>query len=216
MNRPETEFSNRLRAALTQIVAERGATQATISSSRSESAGVHKKFGIARVGLGFIAVGALALALMLIISAGDGGSSQAYAVETNPSGMVSVEIRSLDDAKGLEEALDAAGIPSSVTYLTAGMTCKEPRYKQVPWPEDARALTQAKAEPQSSPVEEPNRNESSFRVTGPLIYSISRNAVGPDQTLIITASEGPNGFFGRSDVVIAEGAVAPCEPVPMP
>jgi len=44
--------------------------------------------------------------------------------------------------------------------------------------------------------------------------SISSDAVAPGQTLVITASASAEGLFGAgTDVEIAEGAVAPCEPV---
>jgi hypothetical protein len=135
---------------------------------------------------------------VLALSAG-GGAAAAFAVEPQPEGLVSVEIRSLEDAKGLEEALDEAGIPASVNYLATGLACKEPRFRSVPWPGGDRAL-----------VSGPGSGE------GPFVFSISPDAVGPGQTLVITASPSPEVLLGVSQVEIAEGAVAPCEPVPAP
>ena len=203
--RPETEFSQRLLTALTQVVVERGGPEPTGPPTPDTRAKILSRLRGARLGLSVSAVGTLTVVMILIVNAGGGGTSPAFAVEPNPEGMISVEIRSLDDAKGLEEALDAAGVPSAVNYLAAEMTCKEPRFRQVPWPGDARALTQAKAEPESPQL----------AVSGPLIFSINRDAVGPGQTLVITASAGPEGFFGHNEAEIAEGTVAPCEPVPV-
>jgi hypothetical protein len=136
-----------------------------------------------------------------------------------PEGAISVEIRSLEDAKGLEATLAEAGIPASVDYMAAGTACKEPRFKSVPWPEGTRVIVGAKVTgtgPEGGPP---------FVVSAPLRFSVSRGAVGPDQTLVITASAGAQvpegfapeaeGFFGPgSQVKLAEGSVAPCEPIP--
>ena len=56
----------------------------------------------------------------LMVNAGGGDTPAAFAVEAQPEGMVSFEIRSLEDPKGLEKALASVGIPASVTYLAAG------------------------------------------------------------------------------------------------
>ncbi|MFL6060786.1 MAG: hypothetical protein ACJ72E_06120 [Marmoricola sp.] len=58
------------------------------------------------------AVGAVALSLGI----GPGGPSSAFAVASRPDGGVNVTIRQLSDAAGLEHALAARGIRSTVTY----------------------------------------------------------------------------------------------------
>jgi hypothetical protein len=209
---PETEFERRLGAELTAIVAGRGAEQAEARATTPRP--LWRRTG-PRIGLAGAAVAGVAV-VALIVSAGGGDTPAAYAVEAQPEGMVSVEIRNLEDAKGLEQALEEVGIPASVNYLAAGMTCKEPRFRSVPWPERARAMTQAKINPGSEHVEVPNGGGPPFAVSGPLIYSISRDAVGPNQTLVFTASASASGLFEHNRVEIAEGTVAPCEPVPAP
>jgi hypothetical protein len=62
----------------------------------------------------------------------DGGGSAlhaAFAVEQNPDGTVTVEIRSIEDAAGLERQLEDTGIPASVHYLPPGKLCNVRRYQ---------------------------------------------------------------------------------------
>jgi len=193
----ETEFSRRLRAELTAIVAERATagvvwTPAPIGVSDP----TWRRRG-SRLGLVAVAAAAVA-ALVLIFSAGGSDTSSAFAVETQGEGTVSVEILSFEDASGLEAALGEAGIPASVTYLASGMACKEPRFQAAPWPAGTRSIVTAQGNGE-----------------GPIGFSVSREAVAPGQTLVITASSKPEAIYSVH-VDLAEGAVAPCEPVQTP
>ena len=76
-----------------------------------------------------LALGAATALAALIVSAGGDSSSQAFAVEPREGGGVTIEIYTLEDASGLEEALKEAGIRSQVTWLPAGKVCREPHYK---------------------------------------------------------------------------------------
>jgi hypothetical protein len=198
----ETEFARRLRAELTTIVANRGAAQAAQTNTSASATRSVWRLGDPRIALASVAVIVLAAAA-LIVSASGGDTSAAFAVEAEAEGEVSVEIHSLEDAKGLEEALGEAGVPASVSYLANGMTCKQPRFQPAPWPDGARAISMARV-----------TGDGPFAFSGPLRFSISGDAVGPNQTLIITASASADGLFSvDTKVEIAEGAVAPCEPV---
>jgi hypothetical protein len=75
------------------------------------------------------AVALTAVAAALIVGASGGNTPSAYAVETQPGGGVKIEIFSLGEPEGVEQALEEAGIASQVTYLEAGMTCREPHYQ---------------------------------------------------------------------------------------
>jgi len=70
-----------------------------------------------------------AVAVALIASAGRDDSSRAFAVVPQPGGGVTIRIYSLEDAAGLEAALEEAGIRAQVTWLPAGKICREPHYK---------------------------------------------------------------------------------------
>ncbi len=199
----ETEFARRLRAELTAIVAERGEGRGAETATSATPCRSAWRSG-PRLGLGAAAVSALA-ALALIVSAGGSDTPAAFAVEGQPEGAVAVEIRSLEDSKGLEEALDQAGIPASVTYVASGTTCREPRFQPAPWPDGARAISMATV----------SENGRAFVFSGPLRFWISSDAVGPGQTLVITASANAGGFFNAdTQVAVAEGNVAPCESIP--
>ncbi len=200
---PETEFARRLRAELTSIVAERRAAQAAHVATSATTTRSVSRWRDPRLVL--VSAGVTALAVVaLIVSASGSDTPSAFAVEAQPEGEVTVEIRSLEDAKGLEQALDEAGVPASVNYLATGMTCKQPRFQPAPWPAGARAIKMAKI-----------TGNGPFTFSGPLRFSISNDAVGAGQTLVVTASASAEGLFGAgTDVEIAEGAVAPCDPVP--
>jgi hypothetical protein len=196
--KPETEFSRRLRAELTAIVAERGAAQvgraipgdpATVPVWRRRGT----SFGLV---LGAAAVLAIA-GVMLIVGAGSSDTPAAFAVEVKPEGLVSVEINSLEDAKGLENALEEAGIPASISYLGSGMVCKEPRFQSVPWPEGARTF-----------ITGPGNGG------GPIHFLVGSETVGPGQTLVFTASPGSEATVDHIEAKLADGPVAACEPVP--
>jgi hypothetical protein len=189
---PDDSFEERLLTRLKAEVTKRGTSEeasaggAAVTQARSRRP--------PHLALGAIAV--IASLTALALSAGGNNTPAAFAVEAQPEGEVRVEIRSLEDAKGLEEALDEAEIPASVNYLATGMACKEPRFRLAPWPDGDRAI-----------VTGPGSG------TGPFVFSVGSGTVGPGQTLVITAS---GSLDAGAEVELAEGAVAPCEPVPAP
>lgn len=192
---PGSDFEERLLAHLRAEVAERAASQRAAVGGYTVTSPWRRR--TPRLALAAATASAAAAAVLALSAGGD--AAAAFAVEAQPEGMVSVEIRSLEDAKGLEEALDEAGIHASVNYLATGMACKEPRFQSVPWPNGDRALLSG-----------PGNGE------GPFTFWINREAVGPGQTLVITASPSREVLLGVRQVEIAEGTVAPCEPVPAP
>lgn len=219
----ESEFERRLRAELKAIVTERGAVE---PMRPADDKPVWRRRG-PRFGLAASAIGAVA-AVVLIVNASGDSTPPAFAVEAQPEGMVSVEIRSPEDATGLETALDEAGISASVTYLAAGTTCREPRFRPMPWPEGARAIVVGP--PEGAPRELSNATvvggpegartviQEPTRGGGAVTFWISSAAVGPGQTLVITASVSAGGIFGAGTpprVELAEGTVSPCEVVPV-
>jgi len=149
-----------------------------------------------RLVFGGAAVAAVA-AGVLAVSSGTGDTSSAFAVEPQGDGMVRVEISSLSDAQGLEKALAEAGVKADVNYLAAGMACREPRF------------TPSGDGPQRS------RMSGSVRQTETgVVFTITRSGIGPGDTLLVTASPGPEGYGDMVGVQIAQGAVSACDPVP--
>lgn len=196
----ETNFERRLRADLESVVAERGAEQAARACVKELPAKPAWRRRGLRLGLAGVAVGGVA-AVALIVSAGTGDTPAAFAVEAQPEGKISVEVSSLEDSAGLEGALEQAGVPASVTYLARGMACREPRFQAASSAEGERGAL----------ISGPISGE------GPLNFTIGRDEVGPGQTLVVTAWPGSGVMLlGGAEVKVAEGTVAPCEPVPAP
>ncbi|HWB68868.1 MAG TPA: hypothetical protein VG518_02725 [Solirubrobacterales bacterium] len=195
---PETEFARLLRAELKAIVAERAAMQPAPFVPSYPSAEPTWQRRATRLSLALVAVLAVAAAV-LIAGVGGDGTPAAFAVESQPQGKVTVEIRSLEDPSGLEDALGEVGITASVSYLPVGKVCREPRFQPAPGAQNNHALITA-------PVDG----------NGPLTFSIDRDVTGPGQTLVITAWPRPGVLLGGGELEMAEGPVAPCVPVPAP
>jgi hypothetical protein len=60
---------------------------------------------------------------VLPTSGGWQAQSRAFAVSEDANGIVTVEIRSIEDASGLERQLEALGIPAAVYDLPSGKLC---------------------------------------------------------------------------------------------
>jgi hypothetical protein len=189
-------FEERLLGQLRVVVRERSEMPAFQAPTRAAGGG--RSWGLGpRLALGGAGVAAVAAAV-LVIGSGTDDTPAAFAVEPQGEGNVRVEISSLSDAKGLERALDNAGINSNVEYLEAGETCKEPRFKRVvPGP--------------GKPVEV---NIAMNVGSGATTFTINRDAVGPGQTLVVVASPAADGRPGPVGVQIAGGAVGACVPIP--
>lgn len=164
------------------------------------------------------AVALTVLAASLIVSAGGSNTSSAYAVETPPGGGLKIKIFSLGEPEGVEEALEEAGIASQVTYLEAGMTCREPHYR----PSMATLRTLQEGQPQPQPW----AGFDYESVDGPLTiavgdyrqrremdeemhetvrrgdpsggewpsFVVDPTGLRPDQTLIVSSSPTPDGY----------------------
>jgi hypothetical protein len=187
---PSTDFEERLLDQLRAVVAERG-----IAAAAEPAIATRARRPALRLALAGAGVAVVAGAALIAVAGGD-GTSAAYAVEPQAGGQVRVEIRSLEDAHGLEGALAESGIQADVNYLPAGMACREPRF--TPAKAGASKTTQGIFQSPS----------------GNVVFTIDRDAVGAGQTLVLTASPGPGGEGDAVQTAVAEGGVAPCVQVP--
>jgi hypothetical protein len=126
--KPLPNFEQRLLARLKAVVAERGAASAAAEAAEAQAAMPSWRRRAPRLVLG-AGVALAAIAIALIVSAGGGNPSKAFAVEPQQGGGVKIKIYSLEDASGLEQALQDAGIKAQVTWLPAGKVCRELHYK---------------------------------------------------------------------------------------
>jgi hypothetical protein len=200
----EVNFEERLLAELRTVVEEQGATATFEGVERNSVHDRGKLHGGAgrrlapRLVFGGAAVAAMA-AGVLAVSSGTGDTSSAFAVESQGEGEVRVEISSLSDAAGLEKALGEAGIKADVSYLAAGMACREPRFT-----------------PSGGKPERGKMSGSVRQTDSGVVFTITRSGIGPGDTLLVTASPGPEGMGDMVGVQIAEGTVSACDPVPAP
>jgi hypothetical protein len=184
-----TQFEDRLLAELRQVVAARVA---------SELVEVTRPRRVPRLLLGGAVTAALSGTLFLVAAGGD-RVPPAFAVDRQPDGSVAVTINRLSDADALERQLRAAGIAAVVNYTPLGKACREPRGRL--------------AEP-------PRRGPSGASVSGSSAtghstrFTITRNMVGPGQTLVIMTSGGSQAASVGMQVI--QGPVSPCQLVDAP
>jgi hypothetical protein len=226
-NRDEgTDFEQRLLDELKNIVAQRSAEEAASTDAGLQTPAWRRPPRLA-AGAG----AALAIAAgVLVIGSGSGNTSQAFAVEAQEGGGVTIAVYSPEDAAGLEGALAEAGIHSQVTWLPAGMTCREPRFKQsqvkTPMGGTIGGLSGGGPAPAmtigvitAQRLELAELAEAQRRGSGPNI-ALDPASFRPDQTVVISGAPGP--YYGDPEggyefrFAIAEGPVESCEPIPVP
>ncbi|HTU15247.1 MAG TPA: hypothetical protein VMF31_08615 [Solirubrobacterales bacterium] len=103
-------FEERLLTELRQVVAERPEPARDPAPARSHGTRRPARFAMAGGGL------AAAVAAVAIFAGSGDNTPSAYAVAKNPDGAVTVSIKSLKDADGLEASLRDAGVPAEVNY----------------------------------------------------------------------------------------------------
>jgi hypothetical protein len=182
-----THYEDRLLAELRALVEQNAATA-------PPPRGVRRRRP--RLVVAGVAGGACAATALIAFAGGDDGST-AYAVDRRDDGSVTVEIKALADAAGLERELRAAGVPAEVDYLPLGQMCREGRFK---------------------PAAPGGRSSGGMaeRADGSVSFTISAGQLQRGQTLVITSSGGRAQGVTSVAMAVAQGAVAPCEPVKAP
>jgi hypothetical protein len=149
---------------------------------------------------------------------------------------VAIEIYSPEDATGLEGALAEAGVPSQVTWLPAGMACREPRFTKSTVKSPVGGSTNGFAGGgrgkamtigliSSQEWHEHRQQYLSGKISDAEYLAGANLLLDPasfrsDQTLVISGSRGPfagdpEGGF-EMQMGIAQGPIAPCEPIDPP
>ncbi|HET9198855.1 MAG TPA: hypothetical protein VFN92_11455 [Solirubrobacterales bacterium] len=230
----DSRFEERLLAELKTVVAQRAAEVELSAQARTPAPGLRRA---PRLAFGAAAVCAAAAAV-LAFNSGNDNTSKAFAVEQQDGGGVTISVYSAEDAPGLEGALAAAGIRSQVTWLPAGMTCREPRFTpsstktsgggaiggRMTLAGPGQAMTIGVMSPEQ--WDELWSKHASGEITDDDYYASTGNvsldpaALDSDQTVVIHGSRGPyqgdpEGGF-EAQLAIAEGPVEPCDPVKVP
>ncbi len=219
MSKPKPDLSPLLPDDAT-LKARRGAlVDAVGSGGRGPQRAPGRRRRTARLALG-AAMAMAVIAAVLIFRAGGDPTPAAFAVEPQEGGGVTIRVYSLEDASGLEDALEDAGIRAQVSWLPLGKTCDETRFT----PSIAKlpgggslggftiggpgTLTISVGSTRSSrgrPAANVNLDPAAFR---------------PDQSVVLFGSPKPfggdpeGGFEAHFQVV--EGPVEPCRPVSAP
>jgi hypothetical protein len=228
-----SNFEEKLLDELKTVVVQQGAELEVPTGSAPRSPGWRRA---PRLAVGAVAVLAAAAAV-LVFNSGSRNTSKAFAVEPQDGGGVTIKIYSPEDAAGLEGALGEAGIRSQVTWLPAGMTCREPHFtpSTVESPAGGTFGGMTGAGPgeamtigvmSSQQLHERWREHARGEISDDEYYestpSISLDSASfrPDQSVVISGSRGPydGNPEGGSEAkfAIAEGPVEPCEPVTAP
>lgn len=166
------------------------------------------------------AIALAAIAIALIFSAGGDNPSAAFAVEPQEGGGVTIKVYSLEDADGLEQALEDAGIRAQVTWLPPGEFCREPHFTP------SRARLPGGGALGGGTISGPGALTISVGSTRSARHRLLANvnldpaAFRPDQSVVLSGSPKPfggdpeGGFEARFDV--AEGPVEPCKRISAP
>lgn len=195
----ETQFEDRLLAELRKVVTARAAHNAAHAALDAAEGAPARRPGRRqpRLLLAGAAVAATA-ATAFILAAGGDHVTPAFAIERQPGGSVTVTINRLSDASGLEQKLRAAGVAAVVDYTPLGKTCRQPRGR-----------------PAAAPGSPAGGRVSGSSVNGRVsTFTISRNMVGPGESLVITTSGGAGPTSVGMQVM--QGRVLPCELVDAP
>jgi hypothetical protein len=226
---PGGGFEERLLAELKAVIADRAAAAARMEAEDHAAAKpAWRRLGPRLVLGGGIALAAVAVAL--VVSAGGGNPSKAFAVVPREGGGVTIKIYSLEDARGLERALEDAGVKAQVTWLPAGKVCREPHYKHsrvhLPGGGTLSGFTMGGPQSMTIAVGSTRRWRESFGESrrGEIAADEQANvnldpaAFRPDQSVVIYGTPAPYDGDPEGGSIAslgtAEGPVGPCEPVP--
>lgn len=227
--KPKADFERRLLARLKAVVAERGAAASAAEAARVQTSTPSWRRRGPRLafGAGFALA---AIAVVLIVSAGGDNPSKAFAVEPQDGGGVTIKVYALEDASGLEQALEDAGIKAQVTWLPAGKVCREPHYKptivHLPGGGSFGGMTMGGPGGITIGISSTKASRESFgkhmrgEISADELANVNLDpaAFRPNQSVVISGTPVPyNGDPEGGSITkmgVAEGPVKPCKLVP--
>ena len=223
--KPQSDFEQRLLARLKAVVAERGTTAAAGEAAKTQAATPAWRRRAPRLAFG-AGVALAAVAITLIVGAGGDNPSKAFAVEPQKGGGVTIKIYRLEDATGLEQALEDAGIQAQVTWLPAGKVCREPHYTpSIIHPGGGTFGGMSMEGPGGITIgigsTKASRESFGKRIRGGISddelanVNLDPKAFHPDQSVVISGTPVPyNGDPEGGSITkmgVAEGPVEPCK-----
>jgi hypothetical protein len=171
-----------------------------------------------------------AVAVALIVGAGGDNTSKAFAVEAQKGGGVKIKIYSLEDASGLEQALEDAGIQAQVTWLPAGKVCREPHYTpstvHLPGGGSFGGMTMGGPGGITIGIGSTRASRESFgkyrrgEISADELanFNLDPEAFRPDQSVVLSGTPAPYDGDPEGGSItkmgVAQGPVEPCKLVP--
>jgi hypothetical protein len=218
-HRDSQRFEQRLLDELKTVVAKRDAEQAESLRTATHTPGWRRAPRLALAGAAVL----VAAVAMLVFNSGGDNPPQAFAVEPQEGGGVRIEVYSLEDAAGLERALEDAGIPAQVTWLPPGTFCREPHFTPsiVKLPGGGSLSGFTMSGPGEALTISVGSTESwRKRRAENANVNLDPAAFRSDQSVVLSGSArpfngDPEGGY-EAKLGVAEGPVQPCVPVAAP
>lgn len=152
------------------------------------------------------AVAAAAAAIVVLVPGV--GSNPAYSVVEGNVGEITVEVKRLEDADGLEAELKDFGIKADITYLPDRQECAAGRYEPVD--RNLSGMSVSMGSHLLRVVLPPGtvRDGETF------VMAVSGEALPRSSNPSADGITETDGFSGWADFDVATGSVRPCRPVP--
>lgn len=126
-------------------------------------------------------------------------ATPAFAITDQPSGTIHVQINRLEDAAGLQKALEAHGIRAEVTYLGFEMMCA---------PNRLDSSTEAAASYRTATTVSFGRNGIDMTID-------SRDVADGKAVVIAASTTRDDGVYAEVAVGV-EGPIPACQPIALP
>jgi len=194
MNAPLDSFETALLTRLREHVDQQPAVRPRLSRPR--------------LLLGAAATVAAAAAMVVVVPGL--GTPTAYSVQEGNSGTITVEVRRLEDAKGLEAELAKYGVTADITYVPDHQICAPGRYMPV---HRKHSGMQVEIGAQQLKVTLP---PGTVRDGETFVMAVSGEVIPPSTEPSQDGVRDDGGFSGWTEFDVTAGPVQPCKVVPNP
>lgn len=194
MNAPLDSFETALLTRLREHVDQQPAVRPRLSRPR--------------LLLGAAATVAAAAAMVVVVPGL--GTPTAYSVQEGNSGTITVEVRRLEDAKGLEAELAKYGVTADLTYVPDHQMCAPGRYTPVD-----RKLSGMQVE-MGAQLLKVTLPPGTVRDGETFVMAVSGEVIPPSTEPSQDGVRDDGGFSGWTEFDVTAGPVQPCKVVPNP
>lgn len=154
------------------------------------------------------AAAAVAAAAAIVVVVPGLGSTTAYSVQQGNSGTITVEVRRLEDAEGLEADLAEHGVTADITYLPDRQECAPGRYVPVDRSLSGMTLEMGSTRLRITLPPGTVREDETF------VLAVSGEDIPPSSEPAQDGVVSLGGFSGYADFDVTAGPVRACTAVP--